>query len=920
MGKNLGINIKIGADLKNFSTDMQNVSRQMKRTGAKMQSVGKSLTRNLSLPLGLIGGAMIKMASDTQESLNKVDVAFGNSSKQVKDFANTTLKGFGIANGSALEMASTFGDMATSMGIGQGEAAQMSTKLVGLAGDLASFKNIRIDVAQTALNSIFTGETESLKKLGIVMTQANLSAFALEKGIQKPITAMSEGEKVMLRYNFVMEKTSNAHGDFERTGGGAANQMRIFQEGLKEVAEKFGNLVLPMFTKVVHKLNELVTWFGTLSDSTKKTILVIGAIVAVIGPLIFVLGSLKIAIAGLIPSLAKMGIAITGSLGPLGLIIGGLALLGIAIYKVVKANQKYSAVSKDVIANIQSEKAGMNAMFEALKVTTVGTDDRRKAVEELNTRYGEYLPNQVTEKDNLEDIEAAQSAANGQLLKSIVLKSKAADIEAQSALLIEKTKDAMSDLSRESKKAKTQSSGFLKKVTEDQAKAFEIGVISIINKLNDTSSQEAYTSSLKDIRTEINNLAKSSGIAVTETRTFGNAILGLVNADVDRKNNLVEINEEYEKMAKLLGINIGLSKKTTEKKKNLLLFDPSGGEEEITEKRLKNTRDYLAQLAVLKINAIENEKKRLLDAQEYEQNLRIQDIKDSVADEGVKQQLITAIKKEGDAERLQIINDLKDKAKASALESALELVEKENLIAETGLIKRYLKAESTQEQHEKELLDQKISYLEAKKQVLIKYGKDVADIENQIAMQQKSSADASISTFKDFSTRMSELGTELNTMFKDLLSGAAFDFFDALGQEMAGSTKAIDRMGIQVLGSLGDFLGKFGQMLMAAAVASEAFQTALFAGPAGAAVAFAAGAALVVISGAIKQHVKKASEGMNNLGGGGGFDTSYDPTTYTNNFGNYQGSSIMLETTVYGQDILLASTRAGDTVDRTRRK
>jgi len=302
MAKNR-INIAIGANLKKFSSDMQNVKREMRRTSRKMKSLGQSMTRSLTVPLGLMGGAMIKFASDTQESLNKVNVAFGDSSTTVKDFAKTTLKSFGIAESSALDMASTFGDMATSMGIGQGAAAQMSTKLVGLAGDLASFKNIRIDVAQTALNSIFTGETESLKKLGIVMTQANLSAFALEKGITKPIKAMTEGEKVMLRYNYVMEKTSNAHGDFERTGGGAANQMRVFQEGLKELAATFGEIILPMFTKIVSKANEIIQAFGNLSESTKKWILAIGGLVAAFGPLVYGLGAI-------INSLQKIGIGL----------------------------------------------------------------------------------------------------------------------------------------------------------------------------------------------------------------------------------------------------------------------------------------------------------------------------------------------------------------------------------------------------------------------------------------------------------------------------------------------------------------------------------------------------------------------------------------------------------------------------------
>lgn len=365
MARNLGINIKIGADLKQFSTDMQNAQRQMRRTSRKFKQLGSSMTKTLTLPLGLMGGAMIKFASDTQESLNKVDVAFGDSSNSVKEFANTTLKSFGIARGSALDMAATFGDMGTSMGLSQERAAEMSMKLVGLAGDLASFKNIRIDVAQTALNSIFTGETESLKKLGIVMTQANLSAFALEQGITKPIKAMSEGEKTMLRYQFVMDKTANAHGDFERTGGGAANQMRIFQEGLKELGDTFGQIVLPMFTNVIKRANDIVKWFGSLSESTKKVILVVGGLAAALGPVALGIGAI-------IPLLPTLLSGLAALISPIGLIVAGLTAVAVVVYKNWdKISDKFWEVydsSKPLRIGINGIALSFKAMYEVAKL------------------------------------------------------------------------------------------------------------------------------------------------------------------------------------------------------------------------------------------------------------------------------------------------------------------------------------------------------------------------------------------------------------------------------------------------------------------------------------------------------------------------------------------------------------------------
>ena len=142
------------------------------------------------MPLAAAGVASVNFSSDMQEAVNKVEVAFGNAADSVKSWSSTTLNSIGLAQGTALDMAALFGDMATSMGYSQDAAAQMSMALVNLAADLASFKNIGIDQASTALKSIFTGETESLKELGVVMTQANLEAYALAEGYTTAYTAM----------------------------------------------------------------------------------------------------------------------------------------------------------------------------------------------------------------------------------------------------------------------------------------------------------------------------------------------------------------------------------------------------------------------------------------------------------------------------------------------------------------------------------------------------------------------------------------------------------------------------------------------------------------------------------------------------------------------------------------------------------
>lgn len=285
-----------------FKKETENIAK----LGNKIKDVGKGMTVGLTLPIVAAGGAAVKFASDYEEALNKVDVAFGNSSQAVKDWSKNSLTAMGISKGEALDSAALFGDMATGMGLSQERASQMAMRLTQLGSDLASFKNISNDVAKTALKSIFTGETESLKNLGVVMTEANLQQYAYSKGIRKKIKSMSEAEKVNLRYNYVLEKTKNAHGDFERTGGGAANQMRIFQSTLKDLGETFGQYILPTFTSVLKNLNGMLKSFSQMPEPLKKSVIVLGALLAVLGPIVTVIGSVIAAVNGVTIALSVL--------------------------------------------------------------------------------------------------------------------------------------------------------------------------------------------------------------------------------------------------------------------------------------------------------------------------------------------------------------------------------------------------------------------------------------------------------------------------------------------------------------------------------------------------------------------------------------------------------------------------------------
>ncbi|AOR22734.1 phage tail tape measure protein [Clostridium taeniosporum] len=361
---------------------LDGIGSKMKSVGEGFSNAGSKLSIGLTAPLATLGVASVKLASDMNESMNKVEVAFGGVNQKVKDWSDTTLKSYGIAKGTALDMSALYGDMATSMGLNQEEAAKMSMSLVGLAGDLSSFKNIGIEEAETALNGIFTGETESLKMLGVVMTDTNLQQYAYSKGIEKKTKDMTESEKVQLRYNFILEKTKNAQGDFERTGAGTANQMRVFQESLKELGATMGQNILPVITPIITKLNEWVQAFGKLDPSIQKIIIVFAALLAALGPVLSVIGSVITVGSSLVTLFGSISTAVAGAGGAMALLTGpvGIAIaaitaiiaVGVLLYNnwdTIKA--KASELWSSIALTFENIKTSISNAWENVKTATL---------------------------------------------------------------------------------------------------------------------------------------------------------------------------------------------------------------------------------------------------------------------------------------------------------------------------------------------------------------------------------------------------------------------------------------------------------------------------------------------------------------------------------------------------------------------
>lgn len=247
---------QIGLDL---VVNQNQFDRQMRGITNIASKAGKILAGAFAIKkITEFTSACLDLGSDLAEVQNVVDVTFSKMNEQVNNFAQNAVFQFGLSETMAKQYTGTFGAMAKAFGFVESEAYAMSTTLTGLAGDVASFYNITQGEAYTKLKSVFTGETESLKDLGVVMTQTALDQFALANGYGKTTAKMTEQEKVALRYAFVQQQLSLAQGDFARTSDSWANQVRILKLQFDSLRASLGQGFIAALTPVIKVINTIM--------------------------------------------------------------------------------------------------------------------------------------------------------------------------------------------------------------------------------------------------------------------------------------------------------------------------------------------------------------------------------------------------------------------------------------------------------------------------------------------------------------------------------------------------------------------------------------------------------------------------------------------------------------------------------------
>lgn len=277
-------------DSSEFDTGIQEAARQgrslgdelegqSQRAGSSWKEVFKGITASDMVKQAVEAAKQfaeesISLASNLAEVQNVVDVTFGEGADTINAWAKAAKSSFGMSELKAKQYTGTIGAMLKSMGLADDEVVSMSTNLAGLTGDMASFYNLDYDMAFDKIRSGLSGETEPLKQLGINMSVANLEAYAMSKGITKAYDAMTQAEQATLRYNYLLNATADAQGDFARTSDSYANATKLLSENIDTLKAQIGEGLVDAITPVVNMINELFAGdaFQANMDSISDTL------------------------------------------------------------------------------------------------------------------------------------------------------------------------------------------------------------------------------------------------------------------------------------------------------------------------------------------------------------------------------------------------------------------------------------------------------------------------------------------------------------------------------------------------------------------------------------------------------------------------------------------------------------------------
>lgn len=391
----------LGSQLDGLNQKISGLRQSLSAGGAALQNFGSKMSLGVTAPLAGVGALAISAASDLNESLNKIGVVFGDNAATIESWSKTAATALGMSQQQALEASGTFGNLFMSMGLGQSAAVEMSTGLVQLAADLASFNNIDPTEALEKLRAGIVGETEPLRTLGVNLSAAAVEAKALEMGLAASAKELSESDKVTARYALIMEQTKLAQGDFARTSDSLANSQRILKAQLSDAAAALGQQLLPYALSAVQALSQLVGWFSALSPQMQQMTVVAAAAAAAIGPLSVGLGTLLSVVGALLSPVGLLVAAGAGLAAAWTMNLGGIQDMATglinslqpALETTVAGAQNYIAAVMNAGVNSAATAAAIATLPTALQPLATALDSALATLQQWSVEVGNFAGN-----------------------------------------------------------------------------------------------------------------------------------------------------------------------------------------------------------------------------------------------------------------------------------------------------------------------------------------------------------------------------------------------------------------------------------------------------------------------------------------------------------------------------------------------
>lgn len=261
MAGNRTLSLRLLANTQDFSNKMKSAGNNTNKLSAKFKTMAKAGALAFAGLAAAAGAAAVKIgmdainaASDFNETLNKTNVIFGESASSIEAWAETAAATFGQSKTQAMDAASSFATFGKAAGLTDRPLVKFSTNLTELASDLSSFYNTSPEEAITAIGAALRGESEPIRKYGVLLNDATLKAQAMKMGLYSGTGVLDQQAKVLAAYRVILKQTTDAQGDFANTSDSLANTQKTLEANMADVRVQIGQALAPAFTKFVNWL------------------------------------------------------------------------------------------------------------------------------------------------------------------------------------------------------------------------------------------------------------------------------------------------------------------------------------------------------------------------------------------------------------------------------------------------------------------------------------------------------------------------------------------------------------------------------------------------------------------------------------------------------------------------------------------